>query len=347
MILNLTELSAEPIHSQLARQIRAGILAGSLAEGEAIPLRAFARRHRVSSSSVERAFGALAEEGLMAAERDGRYAVAALDEARRRELERERQLETLLEREVAAKELELAREIQCRLLPPRRIDGDGWTVVARNEPARFVTGDFYDVVRHGDGSVDLVVADVAGKGLGPGLIMASVKAALPFLASGRAVPDVLAELNRKLCAELGRREFVALAIARFTPASGRLELANAGLPDPYLLRARTSRRRPSLRAVEVPGERLPLGLRSRVEHTSTTLTLDPGDRLLLLTDGPPEAETDAGEPLGYDRLATRIAAARGDDPETWLDALLEDLRFATAAARRDDWTAMVLERRRR
>lgn len=79
-----------------------------------------------------------------------------------------------------------------------------------------------------------------------------------------------------------------------------------------------------------------------------------GDRLVLFSDGLPEAETEAGEPFGYDRLRTLIAdsaTARGtahpaDDPETWLDGWLESLRRQTAVLQRDDWTAMALERRR-
>lgn len=345
MILNLTDLSAEPIHSQISRQMRASVLAGTLEEGATLPPpRTFARRHRVSAISVERAYRNLAAEGLLTAVREGEFVVATVSEDRRRDMAQQRLLETLREQEFSAKELELARDIQCRLLPPPRLDGDGWTVVARNEPARFVAGDFYDVVRHADGSIDLVVADVAGKGIGPSLIMASVKAVLPFVTAGKPVAEVFAELNQRLCRELGRREFIALALARFTPASGRLELANAGLPDPYLLRRGASG--VTLETLEVPGERLPLGLRSQADHGSMTLSLGVGERLMLLSDGLPEAETEAGEPLGYEDLLQHLAEAPAqDDPEVWLDTVLEDLRRATAPIQRDDWTAMVLERR--
>ena len=354
MILNLTELSTQPLHSQVARQVRARILSGSLARGATMPPSVFARRHRVSAQSVQRAFDDLAAEGLMVPQ-DGGFAVAAIAEDRRRDLIQQSLLEDLREQEVPAKELDLAREIQCRLLPPPRLDDNGWTIVARNQPARFVAGDFYDVLPHGDGSIDLVVADVAGKGIGPSLIMASVKAVLPFVTVGRSVVDVCAELNRRLYEELGRREFVALALARFTPATGRLELANAGLPDPYILR-HTGAGKPALEMLETPGERLPLGLRPRTRYTSLSTTLEIGDRLLLFSDGLPEAETDSGDPLGYERLESHLAqssaAAKSarkpptSDPETWLDGLLDGLRRATAALQRDDWTAMVLERRR-
>ncbi|HSS44398.1 MAG TPA: SpoIIE family protein phosphatase, partial [Thermoanaerobaculia bacterium] len=120
-------------------------------------------------------------------------------------------VERLKEAEFAEKELELARSIQRRLLPPAEIEGDGYRVAARNLPARFVAGDFYDVFPLSDGTVGLVVADVSGKGIGASLIMASVKSVVPLVASGRSVSETLRELNRKLSGELAAREFVALA----------------------------------------------------------------------------------------------------------------------------------------
>src|SRR5678815_3024556 len=81
-------------------------------------------------------------------------------------------VERVKEGEFAQKELQIAREIQQCLLPPPEVEGDGWRVSARNVPAYFVAGDFYDVFRLTDGAVGVVVADVAGKGLGASLVMA-------------------------------------------------------------------------------------------------------------------------------------------------------------------------------
>ena len=89
-------------------------------------------------------------------------------------------------------------------------------------------------VRLDDGSVMVVVADVAGKGVAASLIMSSVKAVLPFIARG-GVGEMMQTLNRKLVQELGDREFVALVCARFHPATGAVEVANAGCPDPYIV----------------------------------------------------------------------------------------------------------------
>lgn len=248
----------------------------------------------------------------------------------------------LKEAEFAERELHLARGLQSRLLPPPEIEGEGYRIAARNLPARVVAGDFYDVFPLADGALGLVVADVVGKGIAASLIMASVKAMLPLIAAERTTEETMRELNRRLAAELSSREFVALAYARFDPAGGTLSLANAGLPDPYLLPSSGP-----ARPISVPGPRLPLGMRREVEYRSLELSLDPGERLLLLTDGLPEAPTPGGEPLGYDALAGLLdggVSGKCPTPSKWLDGLLDRVRAATSPALEDDWTALVLER---
>jgi sigma-B regulation protein RsbU (phosphoserine phosphatase) len=246
-----------------------------------------------------------------------------------------RALKAQQEQQLAAQELELAREIQRRLLPPAEIKGARFHIAARNLPAQFVAGDFYDAFELPDGSLALVVADVAGKGMGASLIMASVKAMLPLIAADNSVTETLRILNAKLVDELAPREFVALTLARFQPAEGRLEIANAGLPDPYHLGS-------VVQAVEVPGTRLPLGVRRGISYDSVVLDLAERERFLMLTGGLPEASTDAGEPLGYEALEL-LLDHREASPVAWLDRLLDRLAAVTAEGQQDDITALVLE----
>ena len=247
-------------------------------------------------------------------------------------------IERIKEQEFAEKELALARSIQTRLLPPALVEGDGYRVTAKNLPARFVAGDFYDVFHLPDGTLGLVVADVSGKGIGAALIMASVKAVVPLLAAGSAA-QTLTRLNRKLASELSAREFVALCFARFDPASGSLEIANAGLPDPYRLSHDGL-----VEPLEVPGPRLPLGARREVAYEVLRVALSPGDRILIVTDGLPEAPAANAEPLGYEALARLIDSAARNG-ENLLDNLFASVRRATTSSLEDDWTALLLERR--
>lgn len=245
----------------------------------------------------------------------------------------------LKEAEFAHRELDLARAIQQRLLPPATTRGDGFVVEARNLAARTVAGDFYDVFRLPDGALGLVVADVAGKGIAASLIMATVKARLPLLAAERSVAATLDALNERLLDELSSREFVALAYCRFEPSSGAIELAVAGLPQPYLIGT------DGVRALEPPGPRFPLGVRRGLRYETLRTILAPGDRLLLYTDGLAEAPLANGEPLGYEALVALIdSVPRSATAEAWLEALLAAVRGRTQVELEDDWTTLLLER---
>lgn len=248
-------------------------------------------------------------------------------------------VERVKEGEFAQKELELAREIQQCLLPPPEVEGDGWRVAARNVAANFVAGDFYDVFCLADGTVGVVVADVAGKGMGASLIMASVKAMLPLIAAGRTVEETLAELNRKLSEDLGPREFVALAYLKYE-RSGAFTLGNAGLPDPYRVAAGETPR-----ALAVPGERMPLGARNGSRYESLSGQLEPGARVVLLTDGLPEALMATDEPMGYPALESLLAMSDTATPSLFLDDLFRRVREASVPIIQDDLTALVFERR--
>ncbi len=250
----------------------------------------------------------------------------------------ERSIEAAKANEYAVRELELAAVLQSRLLPERRDSGRGWRTDVAHHPARWVAGDLYHVVRLPDGSVVAAVGDVAGKGMAASLVMASVTARLPLLLTDHSLPETFEELRRRLVEEGGVRHFVALALVRLDPASGAFELANAGLPDPYHLCADGS-----IVALSVPGPRLPLGVRAGSGYRVLRGVLAVGERLLLLSDGIPEATSPLGEPLGYAAFERLLGAATARGPE-WLEHLVDEVRRRTGSEPEDDWTLMLLER---
>ena len=339
LLLHLSPDDPEPVREQIARQLRSRIVRGELAAGESLPgHRQLARQHRVAPSTVEAAYDLLSTEGLLSGVFESEVTVAPLDADRRRELMEGQQLDKLVAQELGRRELEMARDVQRRLLPPSELAGPGWEVVARCLPARVVAGDFYDVLRQADGSVDVIVADVAGKGFAASLIMASVKAMLPFITAENGVAESLTQLNRRLARELGRGEFVALALARYHPTQGSVELANAGTPDPYLVRPN----RPP-QPLSVPGPRLPLGVRQEVAYSSRKAEMTTEECLLLLSDGLPEARDASGDPLGYEALESMLGEEQStDSPATWLSGLFDRVQQRTGRAPEDDWTAAML-----
>ena len=339
LLLHLVPGDPEPVREQIARQLRGRIVRGELAAGSALPgHRALARQNRVAPSTVESAFELLIAEGLLTGSASDQVEIAALGPEHRSNLVERLQLDELVAQELGRRELEMARDVQRRLLPPSELDGPGWEVAARCLPARVVAGDFYDVLRRADGSVDVVVADVSGKGFAASLIMASVKAMLPFVTAEDGVATSLTALNRRLVPELGRGEFVALTLARYHPGERVVELANAGAPDPYLLRPG----RPP-QPLSVPGPRLPLGIRPEVAYASRTAAIGDNERLLMITDGLPEARDPGGEPLGYQALESMLSEEPPtESPSTWLTGLFERVQLRTGRLPEDDWTAAML-----
>ena len=253
-----------------------------------------------------------------------------------------RSIEQVKEIEFAEKELETARQLQQSLLPPTEVFGAGYRVDARNLPAQFVAGDFYDVFAAPDGSTGVALGDVSGKGMAASLVMATVKAMLPLVCQGRGPAEALRELNQRLAQDLPPRSFVALTLCEFTPSTRKLVIANAGLPDPYIVR----HEEPSVRPIVVPGPRLPLGLRAQELYEETELTLEHGEHLVLLSDGLPEQPFE-GEPLGYERFEELLAAAFQQDATPPLDELVDSVerlgRSSTTFARDDDWTVLSLQ----
>jgi sigma-B regulation protein RsbU (phosphoserine phosphatase) len=176
-----------------------------------------------------------------------------------------------------------------------------------------------------------VLADVSGEGIKANLIMAKVKAIIPTLAAEGSHPaPLLGRLNERLAGQLLPREFVAIALAIYDAERGSMTIANAGLPDPLLLS--------SMQSVAVSGPRYPIGIRKNLNYESVTVPIAAADRLILFTDGLPEAIVN-GEPLGYERLATEVKASGGD-----LDVLFAALD-KLGAGHDDDWTAIAFERR--
>jgi sigma-B regulation protein RsbU (phosphoserine phosphatase) len=339
LLLHLAPGDPESLRDQIARQLRDRIVRGEISAGELLPgHRQLARQHRVAPSTVEAAYEDLAGEGLLTGSSEDGVRVAEVEPDRRRDMVERLQLDHLVAQELGRRELEMARDVQRRLLPPSELEGPGWQVAARCQPARVVAGDFYDVLRHPDGSVDMVVADVAGKGFAASLIMASVKAMLPFVTAERGVAEALSELNERLANELGRGEFVALTLARFHPETGVVEFANGGAPDPYLVRMNQAPQ-----PLSVPGPRLPLGIRSEVAYASRSVELSADARLLMITDGLPEARDSDGEPMGYQALESMLSLeSDSDTPSSWLAGLFDRVQRRTGRMPEDDWTAAML-----
>jgi hypothetical protein len=196
---------------------------------------------------------------------------------------------TTVEHERATAELEAAREIQQRLVPISIPAVAGCHVEAAYLPAQEVGGDFYQILPRPDGSVVIAVGDVSGKGLKAamtGVLAIGVLRTLAFEGLGPA--SILMRLNSELV-RASDGGFVTCFCGVLDP-NGNLRFANAGHLAPFC----------NGREIEISGA-LPLGIVSNTEYEESTLALDPGDHLTLLSDGVVEAQSATGELFGFER----------------------------------------------
>jgi len=220
-----------------------------------------------------------------------------------------RMADRLIVQERMQKELELAREIQEGLLPPR--PDATYPVQGMNIPAREVSGDFYDFFTRNDGLIYFNLADVSGKGMNAALLMAKVCSLLHLLARDTTDPGhLLARVNDEVCETVTHGMFVTLVSGFVDPKTQTVRYANAGHQPPLFRRKDGS-------FEEIEATAPPVGILSGTEFPVTTLSLE-GGSLYIFTDGVTESTDGAGNEVGVDGLKRLI---RWNSDKTGLDRL--------------------------
>jgi sigma-B regulation protein RsbU (phosphoserine phosphatase) len=236
------------------------------------------------------------------------------------------------------RELELAHDLQLKLLPSPAVLQGYADVAARCLPADSVGGDFYTFSRLGHGRVGVMLGDVASHGFSAALVMALVMAAAGIHAATSDSPnDTLKALLGSLASELARTEMhFSVFYGVLDPEARRLDFANAGHPHAFRIPREGA---PERLAATAP----PLGLAIAGDIQARQVPWSPGNDLLVLwTDGLVDARNDAGEPFGEQRLLAEIAAHRTEPPEALVKRVLEQSE-AFGANPADDRTLLVLK----
>ncbi len=241
-----------------------------------------------------------------------------------------------LEKERLERELDLAADIQRRLLPAELPEAEGFEVAGWSRPARHVGGDFYDLYRLEPDKLVVVVADVAGKGMPAALLVSMLHSALRLLKDReRLGGEMVARLNRYVFESSGANKFITLLMGEVDLASGRLAYVNAGHNPALLLRDGG--------ALEQLGPGgLPLGLFAPASYRVQEADLEPGDLLCLFSDGITECESPAGEEFGVERLAGLLR----DHASAGLAEIMRGIERTVSAFGRqgDDQTVVLLRR---
>jgi serine phosphatase RsbU (regulator of sigma subunit) len=262
--------------------------------------------------------------------------------------ERERLLALNKEAEIArAKlegELDLAARIQAGLFPAILPSVAGYDIAARNRPARRCGGDYYDVLEAAagvsGGRLLLCVADVAGKGLPAALVMANMQATLrALLGRTESLTELAEEASRLLYASTTPEKYVTAAFAELELASGAISFVSAGHVDNVILRANGD-------AVKMSSTGRPLGLLPPgLPFTHSSHCLEPGDLLVLFSDGVTDAVDESDDEFGEERLLDVLRRTAGDPLVDIVSRAIEAIdRFAGGAPQFDDITMLVVRR---
>jgi sigma-B regulation protein RsbU (phosphoserine phosphatase) len=245
-----------------------------------------------------------------------------------------------IEKQKIEKEMALAREIQRGLLPDQEPRIEGWDIAGINIPCLTVGGDYFDYLDRGGGRHWLVIADVSGKGTGAALLMASAQAAVHALAGLGAISleDLAERLNEIVYQSTEVNRYVTAFFSCLEESTGELEFVNAGHCYPILMR-RGGR-------VERLVEGGPvIGLLQDLSVNAGRTRLEPGDLLVMYTDGLSETRNAEGEEFDEERVLELLRETKGRPSREIVAKLVAGVRvFAAEAGLSDDLTLMVVQR---
>jgi sigma-B regulation protein RsbU (phosphoserine phosphatase) len=242
-------------------------------------------------------------------------------------IENARLAERMVAEERLRRELALAAEVQQRLFPARPPASTAAELAGFCQPARGVGGDYYDFLTFGNNQIGIAVADVSGKGISAALLMSNVQASLRSQALAHNSPgphgtlaDLVAAMNRLLCASTGTASYVTFFYGQFDERTQQLTYVNAGHNPPLLIRDGGARAEPvgqraqggvngAHRNLRLDKGGMVVGLFEDVGYEEETIQLRTGDLLCAYTDGVTEAINAAGDEFGEARLQEILTAS--------------------------------------
>ncbi len=235
-------------------------------------------------------------------------------------------------------ELEVARDIQARLLPTTALETDNLIVSGRNEPCRMVGGDYFDYFLLEDGSLALAIADVAGKGVPAAMMMASVQTAFKQQVINETEPQlVISQLNKMVASMNTETHFICFFFGIWDQKTGVMSFCNAGMDPPVLMRPSSQRHQNLRKGGPV------LGVIPDFPYRQGRIKLQADDRLFLYTDGLTEERDRNGEFFDLDRLIRLVENNLDKSPGPLLDNIFSQVNAFGGPEKSDDKTAIVLE----
>ncbi len=269
------------------------------------------------------------ERDLLRLVANGLMAQVKLRTASHQLLQRSKQIE---------RDLQQAVQMQRFLLPPKRIEGDGWRIDHVYRPFEHLGGDFIDVSQRADGRWAILVADVTGHGTTAALTAAMTKTAFRRAAASVDSPtQILTAIHNELYGMVRPGRFMTALAALFDPAQRRVEISSAGHPYPLLVSESRAK------IVEHDNELVLLVEPDQTYEQQTTIELVSGDHLLIYTDGAIEATDPNGNRLGIQGLREHAHAVLCKQPEDYLEELCMQVSRYTSDRFDDDVAVLCIE----
>lgn len=254
-------------------------------------------------------------------------------------VENTRLVEARLERERLERELALASEIQQRFQPTAPPQVEGYELQGISFPCYEIGGDYYDFIEREDGRLVIALGDVSGKGTAAALLMSSLHAAVHAQsASHDSLSATISAVNRYLADNIPANRFVTLFYAELDPASGTLSFLNAGHNPPLIVHSAGT-------VEQLASGGLPLGIKPDAEYREGRTQLQPGDVLVIYSDGVTEAVSPTGEEFGATRLYEVVARNVNASASGIRDRIESSLtKFAQGTSAADDITLVIVKR---
>jgi len=253
--------------------------------------------------------------------------------------------DSVIEKELLQKEMQVAQEIQHALLPNRFPEIDGYELAAVYRAARDVGGDYFDFVWIDDDTLGIVVADVSGKGVPGSLVMTMIRTAIRLEARGNSSPsEILAKVNNFVADDVKKGMFITIFFIILDSENRQISFASAG-HNPMILYRKDTDKCYFLNPKGIPlGLTLPDDISFGGALQADKLKLKKDDMLVVYTDGITEAMNNRSEQYGNDRLINFIKANSYLSPEEFAQALDKDLtQFTGNALQNDDITLVVIK----
>ncbi|MDO5566075.1 MAG: SpoIIE family protein phosphatase, partial [Planctomycetia bacterium] len=239
-------------------------------------------------------------------------------------------------------ELSISQDLQQSFLPANRVLLDpprGYSLCGDLIPAKYVAGDFFDFWRINAQTIGFVVADVSGKGVPAAMVMIAMNTLLRQIASKSETPgDVITEVNRILMLRNKKNMFATLFLAYYYPETGRVVYCNAGHNPPLVASADGS-----IKSFDY-AENMIIGVVPDMKFVSTEMVLEPGEMLLVYTDGVTDATNRSGEQFGMDRLKALLTQCVSLPFKQVFPAMIKTLKDFQSDSQTDDTTMLALKR---